>query len=143
MSILRDLIVTVIFLFFSMPASAAMTSCKIAYNLKGWSIFYQTYQGNGIITCNNGQRVGVNLITKGGGLTLGKSEINKGKGVFSEVTNINEIYGTYVVLKGHAGATKSVEGQVMTKGEVSLAISGKGRGFDLGVALGAFTIKPM
>lgn len=76
-------------------------------------------------------------------MTLGKSEINNGKGVFSEVKSINEIYGTYVVLGGHAGATKSVEAQVMTKGEVSLAISGKGRGFDLGVTLGAFTISPM
>jgi hypothetical protein len=29
---------------------------------------------------------------------------------------------------------------VMTKGEVSLALSGTGRGFDLGVAFGALTI---
>ena len=29
----------------------------------------------------------------------------------------------------------------MTKGEVSLALSGTGRGWDLGVAFGRFTIK--
>ena len=143
MSIFLKLLVTAICLFLSIPASAAMTSCKITYNLKGWSIFYKEYKGNGIVTCNNGQRANVSIITRGGGLTIGKSEINNGKGVFSKVKNINETYGTYVVLDGHAGATKSVEGQVMTKGEVSLAISGKGRGFDLGVTLGAFTIRPM
>jgi hypothetical protein len=30
----------------------------------------------------------------------------------------------------------------MTKGEVSLAISGTGEGWDLGVAFGKFTIEP-
>ena len=143
MSRFRTLTVTAISLFITIPASAEMTTCKITYNLKGWSIFYNEYRGNGIVTCLNGQRANVSIVTRGGGLTIGKSEINNGKGVFSEVTNINEIYGTYVVLGAHAGATKSVEGQAMTKGEVSLAISGKGRGFDLGVTLGAFTIKPM
>ena len=143
MSIFRTLTVTAICIFLSIPASAAMTSCKITYNLKGWSIFYKEYKGNGTVTCKNGQRTNVSIITRGGGLTFGKSEINDGKGVFSGVKNINEIFGTYIVLDGHAGATKSVEGQVMTKGEVSLAISGKGRGFDLGFSVGAFTIKPM
>ena len=143
MSIFRTLMVTAIFLFLSIPASAEMTACKIKYNLKGWSIFYKDYKGNGIVTCENGQHANVSIIIRGGGITLGKSEINNGKGKFSVVKNINETYGTYVVLNGHAGATKSVEAQVMTKGEVSLAISGKGRGFDLGVTLGAFTIQPM
>ena len=143
MSLFRALLVTVICLFVSIPASAAFTSCKLTYHIKGWSFIYREYRGTGFVTCDNGQRASVNIITRGGGLTLGKSEIDKGKGVFSEVTNINEIYGTYVVLAGHAGATKSAEGQAMTKGEVSLAISGIGRGFDLGLTLGAFTIKPM
>jgi hypothetical protein len=30
----------------------------------------------------------------------------------------------------------------MTKGDVSLALSGTGRGLDLGVVFGAFTISP-
>ena len=143
MSIFRALMVTVICLFLPIPASAAMTSCKITYSLKGWSFVYKEYKGNGIVTCENGQRASVSIITRGGGATLGKSEINNGGGVFSEVKDINEIYGTYFVIDVHAGAVKSVEAQAMTKGEVSLAISGKGRGFDLGIALGAFTIRPM
>ena len=141
MSIFRVLMVTAICLFLPIPVSAA-ASCKLTYNLKGWSFFYKEYHGSGIVTCKNGQRANVSIVTRGGGLTFGKSEISNGKGVFSEVKDINEIYGTYVVLDAHAGATKSVESQVMTKGVISLAISGKGRGFDLGVTLGEFTISP-
>jgi hypothetical protein len=141
MNISSKLMIAAFCLFFTIPASAAMTSCKINYSLRGWSLFYKETKGNGVITCKNGQRANVSIITKGAGLTLGKSEINKGKGKFSAVKNINETFGAYVVLGGHAGAAKSVEGQVMTKGEVSLVISGKGRGFDLGVALGVFTIR--
>ena len=40
----------------------------------------------------------------------------------------------------HAGAVKSAHGQVVIKEEVTLALSGTGRGWDLGVALGNFVI---
>ena len=74
-------------------------------------------------------------------MTFGKSEIDNGRGIFSKVKDISEIFGTYVAADVHVGATKSVEGWVMSKGEVSLALSGKGRGFDLGFSFGTFTIK--
>jgi hypothetical protein len=57
------------------------------------------------------------------------------------VKGVSEIFGTYVAADGHAGATKSAEGWAMTKGEVSLALSGTGRGFDLGFAFSGFTIQ--
>jgi hypothetical protein len=38
---------------------------------------------------------------------------------------------------------KSSEAQVLTKGEVSLALSGTGRGWDIGVAISDFAIKPL
>lgn len=120
----------------------AMTSCELHYNLRGWSFIYKKYTGTGSIHCQNGQSAAVNIESHSGGATIGKSEINDGHGVFSEVRNIRETFGTYVAAGGHAGATRSVEGQAMTKGEVSLALSGKGRGFDLGIAIGAFTITP-
>ncbi len=138
----RSLMFIAISFFLSIPVSVAMTSCKMTYNIKGWSIIYNQYKGNGIVSCENGESAYVRVTTRGAGLTFGKSDTINGKGSFSEVININEVYGTYVVLGGHAGAVKSFEGQAMTKGEVSLAISGKGRGFDLGVTIGAFTIRP-
>ncbi len=117
MSKFRTLIVTIICFFLSIPVSAAMTTCKMTYNLKGWSFIYKEYKGNGFVNCENGQSANVNIISRSGGFTFGKSDVINGKGVFSEVININEIYGTYIVLDGHAGAVKSVEGQAMTKGE--------------------------
>jgi hypothetical protein len=139
MNISRILAMAVLFLFFAFPATAKMTTCNMTYSLKGWSFFYKAYEGSGTVTCRNGQSANIGIVTKGGGLTIGKSEI-EGAGTFSAVKDISEIFGTYVAVDAHAGATRSGEGWAMTKGEISLALSGKGRGFDLGFALGSFTI---
>jgi hypothetical protein len=56
------------------------------------------------------------------------------------VANIDELIGSYVSAEAHAGAVKSTKAQAMTKGEVSLALSGTGRGWDLGIAFGSLTI---
>jgi hypothetical protein len=119
----------------------SLTSCTMTYKLSGWSLVYKQYDGIGNISCGNGQRAQVALASKSIGFTIGKSEI-EGTGVFSEVKNLNEIYGSFVALEGHAGATKSVDGQILTRGEISLALSGKGRGIDIGVTLGALKISP-
>ena len=60
---------------------------------------------------------------------------------FSAVDDIRELHGTYVAAEAHAGAVKSSKAQAMTKGDVSLALAGTGKGWDLGVAFGAFTIE--
>jgi hypothetical protein len=142
MSISRILAMATTSLLFALPAAAEMTTCRMTYSLKGWSVFYKQYDGGGSVTCQNGQRSSVRLAARGGGVTFGKSEIDNGRGTFSEVKDISEIFGTYVAVDGHAGATKSAEGWAMTKGEVSLALSGKGRGFDLGFSFGSFSIEP-
>lgn len=132
----------VLTVFSSMPVAAqGMTSCTMTYRMKGWSFVYKRYDGVGHISCSNGQRAEVGLSSNSIGFTLGKSEID-GTGVFSEVRNLNEIYGHYVSLGGHAGLTGSVDGQVLTSGEISLVLSGQGRGVDIGVTLGALTVSP-
>lgn len=122
-------------------AGEAMTSCTMTYKMSGWSFVYKRYDGVGHISCRNGQKAKVGLSSNSIGFTLGKSEI-EGTGVFSDVRNLNEIYGHYVALEGHAGLTGSVDGQVLTSGEISLVLSGKGRGVDLGVTLGALSVSP-
>lgn len=121
-------------------AAAANISCTMKFTMKGWSAFYKTAAGTGTIKCSNGQSVKVKLSAKGGGLTVGKSSIEDGHGQFSEIASMDELFGSYIAAEVHAGAVKSSGAQVMTKGEVSLALSGTGRGFDLGVAFGALTI---
>jgi len=121
-------------------AAQATTKCELDFTMKGWSAFYKTASGHGTITCDNGQTAKVKLSSKGGGLTAGKSEIRDGHGKFSEVADIRELFGNYASGGAAAGAGKSSEAQVVTKGEVSLALTGKGTGVELGVSFGKFTI---
>lgn len=115
-------------------------SCDMRYTLSGWSIFYQTAKGQGEITCSNGQSMHVEIRTKGGGLTIGKSEIKNGRGEFSGVHDIRDVLGSYATAQVHAGVVKSSSAQVLTKGNVSLALAGVGDGWDLGIAFGKFEI---
>jgi hypothetical protein len=84
----------------------------------------------------------VRIEAKGGGLTVGKYRIRDGIGQFANVGDISEVLGSYATAEAHAAAEKSASAQAMTNGEVSLALSGKGRGWSLGVAFSKFTIKP-
>jgi hypothetical protein len=113
----------------------------MTYNLKGWSAFYKTAAGGGTITCSNGQSARVNIMVEGGGITFGKSEIIAGTGLFTGARDIRELFGSYAQAEAHAGVVKSGDVQAMTKGEVSLALSGTGRGIDIGIAFGKFTIE--
>ena len=121
------------------PAAYGLTKCEMDFTLSGWSAFYKTSSGSGTITCGNGQRATVHIRTKGGGLTVGKSKVS-GHGKFSEVDSINELLGSYAEAEAHAGAGPSAAAQVMTKGPVSLELTGKGQGVDLGFSFGSFTI---
>jgi hypothetical protein len=122
-------------------AHARMTTCQMKFNLKGWSMFYKTASGTGTIRCDNGQKANVTLSAKGGGLTAGKTEIKDGVGKFSEVSSINELFGTYGSAGAEAGAGKSASAMALTKGDVHLALSGQGKGVQLGVSFGKFTIE--
>ena len=122
-------------------AQAATITCKMTFNLAGWSAFYKTASGDGNVHCSNGQHMAVRINAKGGGLSFGKSTLNNGHGEFSGVHDIKDILGSYATAEAHAGAVKSSGAQAMTKGEVSLAISGTGEGWDLGIAFGKFTIE--
>ncbi|MEA2237130.1 MAG: hypothetical protein QOC81_1854 [Thermoanaerobaculia bacterium] len=124
----------------SLPVFAE-TKCHMKFTLSGWSAFYKTASGTGTITCDNGQSARVNLSSKGGGITFGRSTIKDGLGTFTDVEGISELYGTYVQSEAHAGAGKSTKASAMTKGEVSLSLVGKGKGVDVGIAFGKFTIE--
>jgi hypothetical protein len=126
------------------PATAAdaLFHCEMTFTLKSWSALYKSGKGEGTVTCENGERADVRIRVKGVGITVGRSETLEGRGKFSEVKRLSEVFGSYASAGAHAGAVKSSEAAAMTKGEVSLALAGTGRGFDLGVALTRFTIRP-
>ena len=120
--------------------AAGPIDCMLRFSVAGWSIFYKTASGTGTVTCSNGQRAAVTIRSKGGGLTVGKSRISDGRGEFSGVGDINDVFGTYASAEAHAGASKSSKAQVVSKGNVSLALAGTGEGWDLGIAFGKFVI---
>jgi hypothetical protein len=124
------------------PAAAAerTTVCTMDFTLKGWSAGYQTARGEGTISCDNNQTARVKLHLTGGGLTAGKSAVRDGRGKFTAVADISELFGAYASAGAAAGAGQSSEVQALTKGEVSLTLSGKGTGVELGVSLSKFTI---
>lgn len=129
-------------LLLAVPATAAAgpIKCKLAFSMSGWSAFYKTSSGEGVVSCSNGQRLAVKISAKGGGLTFGKNRIDNGIGTFSDVNDIRDVIGGYATAEAHAGAGKSAKAQVVTKGPISLALAGKGQGWDLGVAFGSFVI---
>lgn len=125
-----------------MPAHASgPITCKLAFDLSGWSIFYKTASGAGTVTCDNGQSMPVRIRAKGGGLTVGKSKIENGTGKFAGVERIGDVLGTYVSAEAHAGAVKSSKATAMTKGDISLALAGTGKGFDIGIGFGKFVLE--
>ncbi len=121
--------------------AAGNLECNLRFNLSGWSVFYKTAKGTGTITCSNGASIPVTISAKGGGLTVGKSKIVDGKGSFTGAYSVNDLFGTYGGAEAHAGAVKSSNAQVVTKGDISLALAGTGEGWDIGVGFGNFVIK--
>ncbi len=118
------------------------TQCHLNFSLSSWSVFYKRGKGSGTISCDNGQSSSVAISTHGGGITFGKSKITHGHGTFSKVHDIHDLYGGYAESEAHAGASGSADAHAMWNGDVSLAISGSGKGWDLGFDFGKFKITP-
>ncbi len=121
--------------------AAGNIDCELSFNLSGWSLFYKAASGTGTITCDNGASIPVKISAKGGGLTVGKSKIVDGRGKFTGAYALGDLVGTYGGAEVHAGASKSGNAQVVTKGDISLALVGTGEGWDLGVGFGNFVIE--
>ena len=122
-------------------AHAAETmKCTMKFTLSGWSAIYQTADGRGTVTCANGQSMDVHIAAKGGGLTVGKYRLDDGEGHFSGVNSIHDVLGGYATANVHAGAVGSSHAAAMTKGDVSLALTGTGKGWNIGAGFEAFTI---
>ncbi|HQU16424.1 MAG: hypothetical protein B7Z66_00340 [Chromatiales bacterium 21-64-14] len=121
-------------------ASEAKIDCKMHFNTTSWSAIYKHMVGTGLVTCANGTSMNVKITSQGVGLTAGKSRINNGVGTFTDVHNINDVLGSYIQGEANAGLMESGSAQVLTKGTVSLALAGSGKGIDLGISVSKFTI---
>jgi hypothetical protein len=116
-------------------------TCTMTYKLEGFSLAYKQYDGTGEVSCRNGQKAKVKLSSKSIGFSIGYSVI-EGEGFFTDVKHISEVYGNYISFGNHFGFKNSVDRQILTRGEISLALRGKGKGFDIGVTIGDLSIQP-
>lgn len=121
-------------------AASAELDCKLKFSLTTWSVIYKHSEGHGRVTCNNGTSMRVTILAEGAGLTAGKSHINDGTGRFSDIHRIDDVLGSYAQGEAHAGVVKSGTAQLLTKGDVSLALAGNGEGVDIGIDVGKFTL---
>lgn len=141
MKTLSAIVGVAILQFVAYPALAGgKVDCNLRFDMAGWSALYKTASGEGKITCDNGQSMAVTVSAKGGGLSVGKQKIEGGTGDFSGVNDISELLGSYAAAEAHLGAAKSGSAQVMTKGDVQLSLAGAGKGWDVGITFGKFTI---
>lgn len=130
-----------IFLFlFSTKSAQADTQCKMSFTMKSWSVFYKSGKGSGTIRCDNGQKARVSLRAHSGGLTFGKNKTLNGRGVFSRTASIKDVFGSYAMGEAHGGAGDSGSSQALTKGDISLALTGTGQGVNVGIDFGSFKI---
>lgn len=121
-------------------SSSPDLDCKLQFSLSTWSAIFKHSEGSGIVTCEDGKSMRVQIVAKGVGLTVGKSHVDRGTGRFTDVYRLTDVFGSYAQAEAHAGVVKSGTAQVLTKGEVSLALAGAGEGVDLGIDVGEFTL---
>jgi hypothetical protein len=116
--------------------------CTIRFHLSGWSAIYERVDGTGIVACSDGTSMPVVVQARGAGLTVGKPKVTSGTGKFASVHQISDVMGTYAQDDMSAGLVKSDQAQLLTNGEASLGLTGRGEGYDLGIAIAGFTIRP-
>lgn len=121
-------------------ASDRELDCRLEFTSKEWSALYTSAVGEGTVTCKDGSTLPVAIRAKGVGITAGKWKITEGGGKFTHVAKIEDVLGSYLAVSGDIGVAKSGTAQVLTKGKVSLALAGKGEGFDVGIAVSDFRI---
>lgn len=114
--------------------------CRLHFTSSEWSAVYASSTGTGEVTCDDGASMPVTISAKGVGITAGKWKITDGKGTFTHVNNIEDVLGSYLAVSGDVGVSKAGTARALSKGKVSLALAGKGEGFDLGVAISSFKI---
>lgn len=122
------------------PPAAGLMTCTMKFRMSGFSLIYKHYDGTGEIQCRNGEKAQVILTSNSVGFTIGKSEI-EGDGVFSEVRSLNEVFGDYASMESHVGFINSFDAQLLTRGEISLALKAQGRGIDIGATFGDLNIR--
>jgi len=109
--------------------------CQISFSSNEWSAAYARMVGQGLVSCDDGSSMPVWLWAKGGGITAGMWKITDGKGKFHNVRKIEDVLGEYISVSGDIGVSRAATARLLSKGKITLSLTGKGEGFDLGIAI--------
>lgn len=116
--------------------------CTVRFQLSGWSASYERVDGTGIVACEDGTWIPVDVQASGLGLLAAKSNVTSGTGKFSPVHQISDVFGTYAESHLHAVVGNSGSAPLLNNGKVSLELAGTDEGHDLGRGVAGFTIRP-
>ncbi len=131
-------------LWSSNAAAEGKIDCKMHFSLEGWAALYKHAEGHGVISCDNGRTVNVNIVAIGGGLTAGKYKVENGTGKFSDVSSIDQLFGDYAQGEANAGVVKSRYRADPDQGHLNpRTLPAAGEGVDIGISFGKFTITPV
>lgn len=115
-------------------------SCRLKFTSRECCALYDSAVGEGTVTCKDGSSIPVAINAKGVGVTAGKWKITDGKGKFTHAAKIDDVLGSCLAVGGDVGMAKAGTAKILAKGKVSLALAGKGEGFDIGIAISDFKI---
>jgi hypothetical protein len=133
-------------LFAAVGANAAeeqkRIACTMTFDLDAWAFLVGSAKGNGTIECDNGQKADASIQVKSVGITFGKAHFEDAKGHFTKLTDIDQIFGSYVgnTAVAGAGGAAGAAGYVKVGSDISLGIAAKGEGTGLSHAWSEITI---
>jgi hypothetical protein len=111
---------------------AADLNCKLDFSLSAPSPIYKHSAGSGFVICQNGKPMRVSIAASGSGSTMIKPRVERGTGLFTNVHQMSDVLGSYAAAAANPGAVKSETTQVLSNGDVSLALAGGYEGVGLG-----------
>lgn len=121
-------------------AAEGHLDCTLRFTARQWSPLRGAVTGTGMLMCTDGSAVPVIVDASGPGITAERWNITDGWGVFDHVTRMEDALGRYTAIEGDIGVSAAGTVQTLTKGKLSLGLSGKGKGFVAGIAIRNFSI---
>jgi hypothetical protein len=108
----------------------ATIKCTLRFDSTSWSFLVSKGKGEGKVSCDNGQEADVVISSTSVGVSLGAEKYENATGKFTNVTDIEDIFGKYNASSAAmaAGGSAGAAGLIKKDGDVKLGMFGTGKG---------------
>lgn len=115
--------------------SEAIVLCTMRFESSSWGFLLSKGKGEGKVTCDNGQEAEVVMSSTAVGVAAGATKYQNATGKFTNVSDIEDIFGKYDASGAAmaAGGSAGAAGLIKKDGDVKLGMFGTGKG---GAAIG-------